>query len=220
MLNVMINGGKGKMGLAIADIINNNPQLGLQVVSARDMGEAVTGEKIDVIIDFSLPDGAREAFAIAKQKKAAVLVGTTNLSAEFLEQMRTETEIPVFYATNVSIGVYLFGELIVYADKLYRGYERSMQEIHHVHKVDAPSGTAKTLASLIDFPHARITSVRKGEVPGTHTLSLDTPYENITLIHEVKQRTLLAQSAVLVAKWLAVQKPGFHSMADYVSSLK
>lgn len=208
------------MGAMISDIIEKNPQLGMNVVSKHDVGDEVTAEKVDVVIDFSLPGGPEAAFKIAKEKNAALLVGTTNIPEEFLARLKAEKDIPVFYATNVSIGVYLFGELLKYADKLYAGYERSMTEIHHVHKLDAPSGTAKTLASLIDFPSEKVTAVREGEVPGTHSLSLDTPYEKITLTHEAKTRALFADSAVLVAKWLGGQKPGFYSMTDYVNSVK
>lgn len=215
MKNVLINGAKGKMGAMIAEIIKQNPAFGLQVVCMCDKGDTCD-KQVDIVIDFSLPEGAMDAYKTAKEKNAALLVGTTNLPAEFLNTLKSEEEIPVFYATNVSIGVYLFGELIKYANNLFDGYSRSMQEIHHVHKIDAPSGTAKTLASIIDFPQDKIESVREGEVPGTHSLFLDSDYEHITLTHEAKKRALFAESAVLVAAWLVQQKPGFYSMADYV----
>ncbi len=220
MINVLINGSKGKMGAMIAEVIKNNPHLGLQLICARDMGEPVCADKVDVIIDFSLPDGAKDAFRIAKEKKCAILVGTTNLPADFFAQLKAEKEIPVFYSTNVSIGVYMFGLLCKYATELYKGYEQSMQEIHHIHKLDAPSGTAKTLASIINFPYEKIESLREGEVPGIHSLFLDTPYEKITLTHEAKKRALFAESAVLVAKWLTTQKPGFYGMEDYVKTTR
>lgn len=217
MKSVLINGAKGKMGAMIADIINNNAQFGLQVVCMCDRGDFCE-KPIDIVIDFSLPEGAAAAYKTAKEKNAAILVGTTNLPAGLLDTLKAERDIPVFYATNVSIGVYLFGELLKTANNLFAGYDRSMREIHHIHKVDAPSGTAKTLASLINFPEMQIEAVREGEVPGTHSLSFDSPYEHISLTHEAKKRALFAESAVLVAAWLVKQSAGFYSMADYVAA--
>ncbi|ACC97604.1 Dihydrodipicolinate reductase [Elusimicrobium minutum Pei191] len=217
MKKVLINGAKGKMGAMIAAIIKNSPELGLEISVLREVGEEVKNP-FDVVIDFSLPEGAKEAFEIAKKNKAAYLTGTTNLAAEFISDLKKETSIPVFFSPNVSIGVYMFTEILKYAQNLYRGYNRKLEEIHHVHKVDAPSGTAKNIAASLNFPVGEITAKREGEVVGTHTLTLSSDYEEIILSHVAKKRELFAESAVLIAAWLVKQKPGFYNMRNYVEN--
>ena len=218
MKQVIINGAKGKMGKAITHIIKNNPQLGLEVVGGREPGDGFELNG-DIIIDFSSPEGAQDAFNWAKEHKAACLIGTTNLPECFLFQMQEETKFPLFYAPNVSLSVYFFGELLKHACKLYAGYEKAMHEIHHAQKKDAPSGTAKKLAELIDLPQEKISYERIGTVPGTHILALLGKYDRITLKHEALDRDLFADSAVRIAAWLVKQPAGFYSMPDYAKAI-
>ncbi|MDR0292328.1 MAG: hypothetical protein LBI01_06200 [Elusimicrobium sp.] len=215
MKKVLINGAQGKMGAMIADLVKNNPDYGLQVSVMREVGQSAAGD-FDIVIDFSQPDGALEAYEIAKDNNAALLIGTTNLPASFVAALKAEKNIPVFFSPNVSIGVYLFTEVLKYAQSLYKGYERRMEEIHHIHKKDAPSGTAKNLAAALKFPVEDIKSVREGEVVGTHTFILSSEYEEIILSHVAKKRLLFAESAVLISSWLVSQKPGFYDMKDFV----
>lgn len=216
---VLLNGADGKMGRMIAGIINNDPGYGLILCGGREEGQEFGGSA-DIVVDFSLPKGAEEAYALAKKLNAAFLTGTTNLTESFLKQLREEKEIPVFHASNMSIGVYLFGLLLQKAAWLYAGYETALNEIHHTQKKDAPSGTAKTLAALINFPQGKITAQRISDTVGTHSAVFSSEYEEITLTHKAKNRALFADSAVLTAAWLLKQKPGFYSMADYIKSLE
>lgn len=218
MKKVIINGANGKMGQAVARLIKEKPQLGLTVAGGRESGDGLDMEG-DIIIDFSSPDGAQDAFNWAKEHKAACLIGTTNLPERFLFQMQEEHKIPLFYAPNVSLSVYFFGRLLQKATQMYAGYDLAMHEIHHTHKKDAPSGTAKRLAELINFPADKITYDRVGEVPGTHLLSLATPYDKITLTHEALSRDLFADSAVHIAAWLVNRPAGFYTMFDYAKAV-
>ena len=218
MKKAIINGAKGKMGQAIARLIKENPQYGLRISAERDLANDFEQEG-DIIIDFSSPQGAQEAFSWAKSHKAACLIGTTNLPERFLFQMQEETKIPLFYAPNVSLSVYFFGELLKYACKLYPGYDKAMHEIHHAQKKDAPSGTAKKLAELVDVPQDKISYERIGTVPGTHILSLSSVYDKITLRHEALNRDLFAISAVQIAAWLVKQPAGFYTMSDYAKTI-
>ena len=204
----------GKMGQAIARILKQNPQYGLRVAGGREPGDGFDMPG-DIIIDFSSPQGAQDAFNWAKLHKAACLIGTTNLPERFLFQMQEERKIPLFYAPNVSLSVYFFGELLKHACKLYAGHEKALHEIHHTHKKDAPSGTAKKLAELIDLPQDKISYERIGEVPGTHILALSGTHDKITLKHEALNRDLFADSAVQIAAWLVKQPAGFYTMPDY-----
>ena len=214
MKQAIINGANGKMGQAVTRIIKQNPQLGLEIAGGREPGDGFE-MKGDIIIDFSSPEGAQDAFNWAKQHKAACLIGTTNLPERFLFQMQEERKIPLFYAPNVSLSVFFFGELLKRACKLYAGYDKAMHEIHHTQKKDAPSGTAKKLAELIDFPQDKISFERVGAVPGTHILTLSNQYDKITLKHEALNRDLFADSAAHSAAWLVAQPAGFYSMIDY-----
>ena len=216
MIKVFLNGSSGQMGQLIAKNIEADADM--QIVGKKDKDVFENKESFDILIDFSLPEGAKEAFQIAKQNKAAFLCGTTNLSPSFIEALKQEKEIPVFYSANVSIGVYLFGQLLKEAVQKYQGYNFALHEEHHAKKKDAPSGTAKALAALIDFPQEKITYERKGKVPGTHSLTITSPAgdEEILLQHKALDRNLFASSAVKIAKWLVSQKGGFYTMENFV----
>lgn len=214
MKQVIINGAKGKMGQAVKRILECNPQLGLQLAGEREAGDGL-GMDGDLIIDFSSPDGAQDAFHWAKAHKAACLIGTTQLPERFLFQMQEEHKIPLFYAPNVSLSVYFFGRILQKAVQMYSGYDVALHEIHHAAKKDAPSGTAKKLADLLGIPEEKISFERTGTVPGTHILTLSSAYDKITLKHEALNRDLFAASAVRIAAWLVTRPAGFYSMPDY-----
>lgn len=221
MTKVAINGASGKMGSMIADIIEADKSLDMQIVCKRDEG-APCKEHFDLMIDFSLPAGAREAYELAKVNKAAFLCGTTNLEEAFVNELKTQKDIAAFWSPNVSISVYLFKQLIRQAAAYYPTYIQNMHEIHHTQKLDAPSGTAKSLAAAINFPIDKITYERTGTVPGTHSLVLTSPegLEHIKLTHEAVDRKLFAASAVKIAAWLRGRQAGFYDMKDFVEDKK
>ena len=214
MKRVLINGINGKMGQAIKRLIEAQPELGLVVAGGRESGENVNFP-FDIIIDFSTPQGAQEAFALAKHKHKPFLTGTTNLPETFLFQLQAEEKIAVFYAPNVSLSVYFFTELVKQAAKMYAGYETKLHEIHHTHKKDAPSGTAKNIAQAISFPVGQVTYARVGETVGTHTAQFCAPFDEITLTHKALNRDLFADSAIKIAAWLLTCEKGFYTMKDF-----
>ncbi|MBO4675796.1 MAG: hypothetical protein J5601_06925 [Elusimicrobiaceae bacterium] len=216
MKKVLLNGANGKMGQALARLMKERPELGLFPAVLRSRGQEIQ-EDFDLVIDFSTPEGAQEAFALAKHRKKPFLTGTTNLSDLFLFQMQETTKIPVFYAPNVSLSVYFFTELVRQAEAMYRGYEIALHEIHHVHKKDAPSGTAKRLADVLDLPHEKVTYERTGEVVGTHIATFKGPMDTITLSHEATNRDLFAQSALEIAAWLVKMPGGFYTMKNFAN---
>ena len=195
-------------------LIKEQPQLGLTLAAVRGAGQTVTDD-FDLIIDFSTPQGAQEAFALAKQHRTPFLTGTTNLPETFLFQMQQEEKIPVFFAPNVSLSVYFFTQLARQAGIMYKNYHIRLHEIHHIHKKDAPSGTAKKLADVVNFPIEKITYEREGETVGTHEIKFDGPLDEISLTHKALNRDLFAQSALEIARWLADCRKGFYTMSDY-----
>lgn len=211
---VLINGAGGKMGQALIRLIQQHPELGLTVAAQREAGQDVCAD-FDIIIDFSTPQGAQEAFALAKHHHKPFLTGTTNLPEMFLFQMQQEEKIPVFFAPNVSLSVYFFTELARQAAQMYRGYQMRLHEIHHVHKKDAPSGTAKKLAEAVNFPIQNVTYERLGETVGTHEVHFSTPLDEVSLTHKALNRDLFAFSALEIAVWLLTCGKGFYTMSDY-----
>lgn len=218
MKKVLLNGADGKMGKMIAEIIRSNPNYGLEISIERTFENREVIGEFDIIIDYSSPEGVEEMFALAKQRGKAFFTGVTGLPTKMIAALRNEKSIPVFYATNASLGVYYFGKLARFAADLYNDYEIAMREIHHIHKKDAPSGTAKTLADLINFPKEKVESIREGEVVGTHEVIFSTDFEEIIISHRALNRKLFAESSVIEAAWLTKQKPGFYSVEDYVKS--
>ncbi|MBP5430610.1 MAG: hypothetical protein J6Y25_07055 [Elusimicrobiaceae bacterium] len=216
-VRILLNGARGKMGQAIARLIAENPQKNLIVTATRQAGQADVKDPFDVVVDFSTPQGAQEAFLLAKKHKKPFLTGTTNLPEPFLFKLQSEEKIPVFFAPNVSLSVYFFTELIKQACKMYKGYEKALHEIHHVHKKDAPSGTAKRIAAEMNLPAAQVTYERLGETVGTHSATLSTGLDEITLTHKALNRDLFASSVLDIAPWLAKRRGGFYTMKDFAN---
>ncbi len=124
----------------------------------------------------------------------------------------------MIYASNFSLGVNALFKAIQKASELLRGagYTPAIEEIHHIHKLDAPSGTAKSMADLVEQclgEKPEITSVREGEVPGIHTLTLKSACDQLTLRHEAFSREGFAKGAV-VAALLTEGLKGCHEFID------
>ncbi len=214
-IRVLLNGAQGKMGRAIARLIAENPQKNLIVSATREAGQTDVTEPFDVVVDFSTPQGAQEAFLLAKKHKKPFLTGTTNLPETFLFSLQSEEKIPVFFAPNVSLSVYFFTELVKQACNMYKGYQKALHEVHHVHKKDAPSGTAKRLAAEMNLPAEQVTYERIGETVGTHQATLTSDLDEITLTHKATNRDLFAASVLDIAAWLVKREGGFYTMSDF-----
>lgn len=214
-IRVLLNGAQGKMGRAIARLIAENPQKNLVVSATREAGQTDVSEPFDVVVDFSTPQGAQEAFLLAKKHKKPFLTGTTNLPETFLFSLQSEEKIPVFFAPNVSLSVYFFTELVKQACHMYKGYQKALHEVHHVHKKDAPSGTAKRLAAEMNLPAEQVTYERIGETVGTHRVTLTSDLDEITLTHKATNRDLFAASVLDIAAWLVKREGGFYTMSDF-----
>ena len=215
--------GYGKMGHAIEAL-------------AAERGHSVTvridkddpwPEKIgaDVAIEFTTPKTATANLLRCMETGMPVVCGTTGWYADY-EKVVSECKTRngrLFTATNFSIGMNIMFELNRRLAELMRGrddYRVSISETHHIHKLDAPSGTALSLREQIVERGKRkeesvpIASYREGEVPGTHTVVYDSEIDTITLTHEAHSRKGLALGALLAAEYLATAKPGVYTMKD------
>jgi 4-hydroxy-tetrahydrodipicolinate reductase len=159
-----------------------------------------------VCIDFTTPEAFRNNYPfIAKNFKAAV-IGTTgwnDIKADVIKAFE-DAGTPMIYASNFSLGVNALFAAITKASEILKGagYKPEIEEIHHIHKLDAPSGTAKTMGEIVERTlgeKAEITSIREGEVPGIHTLTLTSACDELTLKHEAFSREGFAKGAVAAA---------------------
>ncbi len=198
--------GYGKMGRMIEKIILSKG------VEYAGWTEAVTETdpalaKQCVCIDFTTPAAIRENYKFLAENFKAVVIGTTGW-ADIKDEVVAYFEkcgTPMIWASNFSIGVNVFFAVTDYISKMLGdagGYSPYMVEMHHCHKLDAPSGTARSLADIVDANmgvSTDIQSVRCGEIPGIHTIGFEGLNDRITLSHEAFSREGFAAGAVEAA---------------------
>jgi len=204
MIKVVISG-YGRMGHMIE---NELKRRGITLVAASEDICSIPQEvaRECVCIDFTWPDSFKANYPfIARNFKAAV-VGTTGWDDIRPEVIRTfeEAGTPLIYTSNFSLGVNALYAAVTRASALLKdaGYTPSIEEIHHIHKLDAPSGTAVSLGVLVESGlgvKPEITSVREGEVPGIHTVTFKSECDVLTFRHEAFSREGLARGAVIAA---------------------
>ena len=223
--------GYGRMGKAIEQIAIER---GHAIVALVDKNENQGNlSEADVAINFSVPDAAVANIKAAMEKQIPVVCGTTGWLEHLkeVEDYCTQNKSAFIYASNFSVGVNLFFKLNKILAKLmhpHKSYTPQMKEIHHIHKLDAPSGTAITLAEgvfdqseytdwSIDETNGEttlpITVERTGEVPGTHSIEYKSGVDSISIQHEAHSRQGFALGAVIAAEWIQ-NKKGVFTMND------
>ncbi|MDD5680916.1 MAG: 4-hydroxy-tetrahydrodipicolinate reductase [Candidatus Omnitrophica bacterium] len=222
MIKITVAGSHGKMGKRIIALAEKAKDI--KVVSQFDIGTEAEPEikKCDVLIEFTTPQSTAEHVAIAQKLKKSMVIGTTGLSQEDNDAIKKAAkDIPIVIAPNMSVGVNLLFKLCQDAARtLPKEYKISIREVHHVHKKDSPSGTAKRLADVvaserkISAKEIPIEAIREGEVVGDHRVVFDSEAETVELFHSAKTRDALAEGAIKAAKFLADKKSGLYSMRD------
>ena len=226
-LNLIVLG-PGKTGSLVADVARERGHQVQSIDADVNLNAAwLTSENlraVDVAIDFTEPDAVLANIAACIRARKAMVVGTTGWYGE-IERVRGEVEqagTGFVFGANFSYGVNLFLQIVrAAAPALTHGYGGHITEIHHIHKKDAPSGTAATLQRVLEQAagvRVDITSEREGEVPGVHTLELNSAGDRIVLTHEAKSRRTFAEGAVLAAEWVA-GKAGFYEFKDIFAQL-
>jgi len=215
--------GRGKTGSLVAQVAAERKHH----VRAVDIDEnahaaALTAENLrgfDVAVDFTTPEAVLENVAACARHGKNIVVGTTGWYGEMPEvrRMVEESGIGLLWAGNFSVGVNLFYDIArAAAAALRHEYSGQIFERHHVHKLDAPSGTAAVLRNIVKDASGHeleITSFREGEVVGLHELTFDSPNDTIYVCHDAKSRRGFAEGAVRAAEWL-VGKKGFYDFKD------
>ena len=193
--------GYGKMGHMIESIALER---GHEIVARIDMNDAFDLQGADVAIEFTTPLTAKENILRAWAQNVPVVCGTTGWDAQELlnEDKRLHAKPMLVWKSNFSVGVNIFFELnkeLAAEMAKQPQYTPSITETHHIHKLDKPSGTAKTLAQAIGR-EVEIESIREGEVPGTHEVKWDSEEDTIIITHIAKGRRGFALGAVLAAE--------------------
>jgi 4-hydroxy-tetrahydrodipicolinate reductase len=225
--------GYGKMGHIIESIAKER---GHEVVCIIDQDniqnfESASFASADVAIEFTTPQTAEQNVRRAWAADVPVVCGTTGWNVECLkQQLLYNSTQPLHHPTpslmwssNYSIGVNIMFALNTQLAKFMKSYSEytpHMTEVHHIHKLDAPSGTAKTLQEAIGDDRltiADIESIREGEVPGIHTVTWDSEVDTITITHSAKSRKGFALGAVIAAEWMK-GKTGWHDFTEVILS--
>lgn len=233
--------GYGKMGHAVERIARERGHEIICIIDAGDEDKFDTSEfrQADIAIEFTTPATAVDNFRHCLERGIPVVSGTTGWldRLQQVKEMAQNSGTGIFWTSNFSIGVALFKEIVSKAATLLDGYPEyrpRMKEIHHIHKLDHPSGTAVSTAETImaaseiinhwtedpaeaaDDPSALlIDHERLGEVPGTHIVTWESPVDAITVEHRAFSREGFAFGAVRAAEWMHTRKArGFLSMKD------
>lgn len=236
-LQILLNGAKGRMGLAIAAVAGETNAV---IRAGLDAGDdlAVHIARCDVIIDFSSPQATAGILEIAHAHHKAVVIGTTgHTAAEKAHLLTLAARGPCVWAGNFSVGVNLLFALTKRAASVLNAdYDTEVVEMHHRFKKDAPSGTAARLLEIIlaerkltpeALRHGRsgltgaraatevgVHALRGGDVVGEHTVIFAALGERVELTHKAGDRAIFARGALRAAQWVIHQPPGVYDMQD------
>ena len=219
--------GYGKMGKMIESVALSR---GHEIVCVIDpfastqTFDSPAFRSADVAIEFSRPDAAESNIRQAIAQNVPVVSGTTGWNAAALRDELNNDHPGIIWSSNYSVGVNILFAVNRYLAQLLHhsgGYNPSITEVHHIHKLDAPSGTAVTLRDGISQELSKnsqqtrcpIESIREGEVPGIHEVRWESEADILTLRHEAKSRQGFALGAVLAAEYLA-GKRGWHTLNE------
>ena len=220
--------GYGKMGKMIEQtaLARGHEIVSIIDIDNRQDFDSPAFASADVAIEFTSPQAAYDNFLRAFDKNVKVVSGSTGWMAEHGDDVRrmcsSEGGKTLFWASNFSIGVAIFSAVNRYLAKIMNGftqYDVAMEETHHIHKLDAPSGTAITLAEELiagidrikgwhlagseggSGDDVEITAIRRDEVPGIHSIRYDSEADSITITHDAHSRKGFALGAVLAAEY-------------------
>ncbi len=208
------------MGRSIAARIAHQPEWVLAGIWHRGEDLSALVGAADVVIDFSLPAGTEAVLAAATRLRTPLVCGVSGLSEAQLEALdRAAERLPIVYDRNMSQGVTLLEAVVRQAaGVLGPAFTVRIEETHHVHKKDAPSGTALKLGEAIADarPGVEISyrSERIGDVPGDHAVIFHSPAETLSFGHSVTTRDVFADGALRAARWVVGRPPGRYAMRD------
>ncbi|MBF0478181.1 MAG: 4-hydroxy-tetrahydrodipicolinate reductase [Candidatus Omnitrophica bacterium] len=239
MIKLAISGCHGRMGQAICKLAFNEPNTFTVKTLLEHKDHPKVKEQIhsivpsitkdclagcDVLIEFTLPEPTMEALDACVKHKVKMVIGTTGLTPEQIKKIEQASKhIAIVYSSNMSIGVNVMFKLIEMASEKLGPLtsEINITETHHIHKKDAPSGTAKTMLQFAEKFSGKkvnpIESIREGEVVGYHKITFETNEDTLSIIHNAKDRTMFAKGALEAAKFLMTKNQGLFNMKDVLN---
>ena len=232
-LRIALVGAAGRMGQAIADVAASE---NAEIVAKSDLGDEIALAGAEVLIDFSHPDASRSICDSVIKSKVPLVMGTTGHSTKQRDEIAAAAkQIAVVFASNFSVGINALLALTERAAKILGDdFDLEIVEVHHRMKKDAPSGTAKTLAEILqralptkNLRHGRegisgerekseigIHSVRGGDVVGDHTVIFAGQGERVELTHRAGSRETFARGALRAARWVVGKPAGLYDMRN------
>jgi len=254
MIKVVICGASGRMGQTLGRMVHEAPGMelvgginlkpssffGAEIVEAKDADALLKRTKADVVIDFTVASAVVKNVQVAAQNGCALIVGTTGISPEQRMEMEKAIigHVPAVITTNFSIGVAIFQQLVRESARLLKDYDIEVIEAHHRNKLDAPSGTAKTILQIIEEEAGTreklygregmkkreneigVHVIRGGDIVGDHKVMYSKNFETIELSHRAYDRSVFASGAVMAAQWVVGKKPGIYGMNDVLGLKK
>ncbi len=245
MISILVTGISGRMGHAVQEAVTQNPETCVGAVHDQGLALAPALAQCDMAIDFSHHSFTKELLTEAVAAKKPLIIGTTGQTDDERRAIADAAKvIPIVFASNYSVGVNtLFWLTRKAAQILGESCDIEVVEMHHRHKIDAPSGTARTLAEILcaetgmsydkDVTHGReglvgarpakeigMHSMRGGDVVGDHTVIFATDGERVELTHKASSRMTFAAGSVRAALWLQGKEPGLYSMEDVLGLSK
>ena len=239
-MNIAITGRSGRMGLAVAEAVNSHPGASIHGThdTGEDLGSVLKGA--DVVIDFTMHSFTSHLIESALVNRTALVIGTTGHSDEERAAIDDASQnIPIVCAPNFSVGVNTLFWLTRRAARILGNdhFDIEVTEMHHRHKIDAPSGTARRLLEILneetatsyegDVSHGRVGitgerppsqigmhTLRGGDVVGDHTVMFAADGERVELTHKASSRMTFASGALQAALWLKNKGPGLYDMQD------
>lgn len=247
-MNVLLNGANGRMGREVIELIKEqedcNIVAGFDIQESQNLGFPIYNsienikEKIDVIIDFSVPVATFKILEYARKNKIPIIIATTGFSNEDLLKIETiSKEIPIFRSSNMSLDINLMANLVQKVAEILKESDIEIVETHHNRKIDSPSGTAILLADAInkafngektytfdrlqkrekrDKREIGFSSIRGGNIVGEHTVQFFGENETLEITHKAYSRKVFAEGALKAARFIVRQPKGLYNMTDLV----
>jgi 4-hydroxy-tetrahydrodipicolinate reductase len=182
----------------------------------------------DLCIEFTPPDSAFENIKRVAELKIPIVIGTTGWydKMDMVRKHVDKHETAAVYTPNFSVGIQIWLQILSKASEIinrFDGYEAAGFEHHHSKKLDSPSGTALEMAKVVEqeidnLQQLPISSLRCGSIPGTHSLLLDSPCDQISITHTARNREGFASGAITAAEWL-IDKKGLYSFTDCIKEM-
>lgn len=234
MIKLAVTGCQGRIGQRIVILAINDGGFTINALLERPdhpgLGETMNGVTVsaspealkgsDVLIDFTSPEATLKNVRFCKEHGIKMVIGTTGCTAAQIEEINAAARvIPIVFSSNMSIGVNVLFKIVESLAKTTpSAYRVAITEAHHIHKKDAPSGTAKTLAQIIEKASDKkigdIESIREGEIVGDHEICFESDEDIITIKHHAKSRDIFVKGALMAAKFLQDKRSGLFSMSD------